>query len=70
MKKEMVIMILEHQISICTSEKKKNYLYELALALAVSPELNDIVSLQDCESVAETVRAQTWLRQIFNFKLI
>jgi hypothetical protein len=65
MNKQFLLQMLE----LSNSNKPFKYVSELLLQIAVDPELDDNVSIDDFDNEFYSVRSLTWIRQCFNFNL-
>ena len=65
MNKQFLLQMLE----LSNSNRPFKYVSELLLQIAVDPELDDNVSIDDFDNEFYSVRSLTWIRQCFNFNL-
>jgi hypothetical protein len=66
MKKTLLLQMIE----LANTNRQFKALAELALQIAVDPELDDIVTIDSFSNEFYSVRAISWIKQCFNFKLI
>lgn len=65
MNKQFLLQMLE----LSNSNRPFKYVSELLLQIAVDPELNDDVSIDDFDNEFYSVRSIKWIKQCFNFNL-
>ena len=65
MNKQFLLQMLE----LSNSNKPFKYVSELLLQIAVDPELDDNVSIDDFDNEFYSVRSISWIKQCFNFNL-
>jgi hypothetical protein len=56
-------------LELSNSNKPFKYVSELLLQIAVDPELDDNVSIDDFDNEFYSVRSISWIKQCFNFNL-
>jgi hypothetical protein len=56
-------------LELSNSNRPFKYVSELLLQIAVDPELNDDVSIDDFDNEFYSVRSIKWIKQCFNFNL-
>lgn len=66
MNKQLLLQMIE----LANTNQKSKHIAELALQIAVDPELNDIVNISDFSNEFYSVRSIRWIKQCFNFKLL
>jgi len=65
MNKQFLLQMLE----LSNSNRPFKYVSELLLQIAVDPELDDNVSIDDFDNEFYSVRSISWIKQCFNFNL-
>lgn len=66
MNKQVLIQMLE----LAYTNQRTKHIYELCLQIAVDPELDDTVTIDDFSSELYSVRSIRWIKQCFHFKLL
>ncbi len=66
MEKQLLIQMLE----LSNNNRPFKVTNDLALQIAVDPELNDVVAITDFSNEFYSVRAINYIKQCFNFKLL
>jgi hypothetical protein len=56
-------------LELSNSNRPFKYVSELLLQIAVDPELDDNVSIDDFDNEFYSVRSISWIKQCFNFNL-
>jgi len=65
MNKQFLLQMLE----LSNTNRPFKYVSELLLQIAVDPELDDNVSIDDFDNEFYSVRSISWIKQCFNFNL-
>ena len=66
MNKQLLIQMLE----LAYINQSSKHVNELCLQIAVDPELDDTVNIDDFSSELYSVRSIRWIKQCFHFKLL
>jgi len=56
-------------LELSNTNRPFKYVSELLLQIAVDPELDDNVSIDDFDNEFYSVRSISWIKQCFNFNL-
>lgn len=66
MNKQLLLQMIE----LASTNQKSKHIAELTLQIAVDPELNDDIVINDFSNEFYSVRNIRWIKQCFNFKFI
>lgn len=61
--------LLLKMIELANANQGNSFLYDLALKIAVDPELDDMLIIEDFSNEFYSVREIRYIEQCFNFKL-